>query len=997
MTQVFESYVRACQCKKGYGGDATSTLVQCTQCGNSAYKDEVGNVQCTACPMGSSIAGENQAAIDIGECICQGNAEMNVEMGRCECLPGYGGDASNIAVGCSPCGQEAYKSERGNSQCTPCPAGSSIAHGSTNATSSDSCVCGLNAEMNTDTGRCECSAGYGGDATNAGIGCSACGSFAFKANHVNGACTPCPSGASILSGVVNATNSDSCQCGANAVLNDEDGICECMLGHGGDAAKGNIGCSVCGVNGYKAETGNRDCNPCPVGSAIQEGVTAVSVKECSCGDGTVVVGDGSDSSTVMCECAVGYFGSSAGATGCQLCPLGDYKDLTGNAVSCSSCEVALGEGATTFERGAQSVDKCECGSGFYKFEESCVPCETGAYCPGGDASSMVALPGYWRSDPVSTTFFSCESPNGYTLCMGGTANQTGVGQSGPLCREGHEGLLCSKCKKGYGKTYGVCSKCDSAFNASGVLLVLFAILVFLALLYLLISNNLRKATSQSNEKESITLSVVKIIINWLQMASIAAQVRVSSNESMERFFQIQDVSNVSPFQFSSFNCMVQANYFDQFYSALAVPPMCVALGFCLTGVHFLARRAKSVRFRDMFVMVSQMLWFFTYSMVSQIILGIFECRDLDRGISVLSADLAVQCETSKHNSAVSLGYIFGALYIAGLPIQVVAQLYWYRNNLQDQSIKVRYMFLFHNYREGLYWYECVNMLRKIGLVTALVLLQEDLGTQVFALSILSMTYLTLHAYIKPYSSRTLNELETGALFVTALTLSTCSFFYSNPTGTGNPVVENGLTWSVILLSTALLLWSIFLIGKGGLVAMATRGKQGNGLYDLPSKASRPHLNGKNGGGDCAGSPSQFKSLLAHDETAAATSPVPTPEATKVTVMSNPLRQQGAAREAQGAQLPTTVSKGWQERGRERVVTVSNPLSAKPPEGEEERGSLNPLRAAGDGEGMTEDLPDSIVHGTMSVGVKEDSEAPLVTNPLSDNSEESALYPVAAHE
>ena len=392
-----------------------------------------------------------------------------------------------------------------------------------------------------------------------------------------------------------------------------------------------------------------------------------------------------------------------------------------------------------------------------------------------------------------------------------------------------------------------------------------------------------------------------------------------------------------------------------------------------------------------------MLWFFTYSMVSQIILGIFECRDLDRGISVLSADLAVQCETSKHNSAVKLGYIFGALYIAGLPLQVFAQLYWNRNNLQDRSVKVRYMFLFHNYRKGLYWYECVNMLRKIGLVTALVLLQEDLGTQVFALSILSMTYLTLHAYIKPYSSRTLNELETGALFVTALTLSTCSFFYSNPTGTGNPVVENGLTWSVILLSTALLLWSIFLIGKGGLLAMVTRGKQANGLYDLPSKASRPHLNGENGGGDSARSPSQFKSLLAHDETAAATSPVPTPEATKVTVMSNPLRQQGAAREPQGAPLPTTISKGWKERGRERVVTVSNPLSAKPPEGEEERGSDNPLCAAGDGEGMAEDLPDSIVHGTMSVGVKEDSEAPLVTNPLSDNSEESALYPVVAHE
>ena len=497
--------------------------------------------------------------------------------------------------------------------------------------------------------------------------------------------------------------------------------------------------------------------------------------------------------------------------------------------------------------------------------------------------------------------------------------------------------MCSKCKKGYGKTYGVCSKCDSGFNASSIVLVLFAILVFLALLYVLISNNLRRATSEY-KASSITLSVVKIIINWLQMASIAAQVRVSSNESMDRFYQVQDISNVSPFQFSSFNCMVQANYYTQFYATLAVPLVCVVVGFCLTVIQFLTRKAKGVRFLDMFVMVSQMLWFFTYSMVSQIILGIFECRDLDRGISVLSADLAVQCETSKHNSAVKLGYIFGALYIAGLPLQVFAQLYWNRNNLQDRSVKVRYMFLFHNYRKGLYWYECVNMLRKIGLVTALVLLQEDLGTQVFALSILSMTYLTLHAYIKPYSSRTLNELETGALFVTALTLSMCSFFYSNPTGTGNPVVENGLTWSVILLSTALLLWSVLLVGKGGLLAMATRRrKPGGDAFELPSDSSRDYLQDEIEESR-RGSPSQFKSLLAHDETEGLDSPSPASEAARVTVMSNPLAQKRGA-EPETAQLPEMISKEWlkirnlvsdsHSKNREsisRMTLVTNPLS-----------------------------------------------------------------------
>jgi hypothetical protein len=241
------------------------------------------------------------------------------------------------------------------------------------------------------------------------------------------------------------------------------------------------------------------------------------------------------------------------------------------------------------------------------------------------------------------------------------------------------------------------------------------------------------------------------------------------------------------------------------------------------------------------------------------------------------------------------------LYIVGIPLQVFAQLYRYRGNLEDQSVKVRFMFLFHNYRQGLYWYECINMLRKIGLVAALVLLQEDLGTQVFALSVLSMTYLTLHAYIKPYTSQTLNELETGALFVTALTLSMCSFFYSNPTGTGNPVVEEGLTWSVIVLSICLLLCSLLLIGKGGLVAF-THGTPGEKNFQLPSNVLKAYLKNEHAV-NCrdVGSPSQSKSLLSHGGK----------ENWSGVVMTNPLTQSGDQNEeGVDAQLPSTVQKDF---------------------------------------------------------------------------------------
>ena len=118
-------------------------------------------------------------ATSITACVCGLNSalvELNDDSSRCECNAGYGGDASIVSVGCSPCGTYHYKSNTGNTQCTQCPPGSMIGEGVTNGTSSSLCGCGLNAEMSTETGRCECSAGYGGDATVAGVGCSPCGS-----------------------------------------------------------------------------------------------------------------------------------------------------------------------------------------------------------------------------------------------------------------------------------------------------------------------------------------------------------------------------------------------------------------------------------------------------------------------------------------------------------------------------------------------------------------------------------------------------------------------------------------------------------------------------------------------------------------------------------------------------------------------------------------------------------------------------------------------------
>ena len=819
-----------CECVAGFKGDATTVSVGCTQCDATTYKELQGNSQCTACPLGALIPdGEDNTQPN---CVCPSNSALSADLSasRCECLAGYQGDATILSVGCAPCGESDFKPDQGNEDCNSCPLGAVF------VTTNDpllgkqdvgTCVCPENSVLSADSSRCECSAGYGGDAAVLSVGCSECGTSAYKGNVANAPCTACPPGSLVQGGITNATMESSCACGANSELNTDINRCECSAGYGGDATVYVVGCSGCGTSAFKGEVGNAPCTPCPPGSVINNtdlsnGLAATSIEQCYCDIGTVVIAS-EGNLTFSCGCDSGYFGRGGEGT-CQACPRGTYKGEPGDAISCTQCSADLGQGGTSLAMGSKTVDDCECASGYYEFEGVCMPCETGATCPGGDVSSMVALPGWWRSSETSTYFFSCDNPNGLTLCnpkgasFSKEGNGTGdIAYTSSVCRPGHEGPLCSRCQKGYGKTYGLCTKCDSSSSAGNVILVLVCLAGFLLILFLLMVNQLTKATMSNEGKkpgqeQSITLSVIKIMVNWLQMAAIGAQVRVATNAPVERFFQFQDLSNVSPFQFNSFNCLLESHntFYTQFYSSLFIPPLCVLIGFSLTAFFFLVRRSDGVRPWDLFVMICQMLWFFCYSIVSQTILGIFECRDLDRGVSVLSADQAVHCKTSKHDVAVQCGYVFVVLYIIGLPLLVFLQLYRNRNSLEDRSVKVRYLFLYNNYREGLFWWEAINMLRKIGLVGALVLLQEDLGTQVFALSIISMAYLTLHASVKPYSSTTLNELETGTLFTTALTLSMCSFFYANAAGSGNAIVENGLTWIVIGLSISMLLWCVFL-------------------------------------------------------------------------------------------------------------------------------------------------------------------------------------------
>jgi hypothetical protein len=119
------------------------------QCPLNTYKSELGNFQCTRCPLYSkSPAGSTSRE----QCICEFDFHKDAGDGSCDriCAPGFESKGGAECYGCLP---SHYKPNRGDEPCTRCPAFSlSFAYGQTSITS---CLCEQGHIWNAAARRCD--------------------------------------------------------------------------------------------------------------------------------------------------------------------------------------------------------------------------------------------------------------------------------------------------------------------------------------------------------------------------------------------------------------------------------------------------------------------------------------------------------------------------------------------------------------------------------------------------------------------------------------------------------------------------------------------------------------------------------------------------------------------------------------------------------------------------------------------------------------------------
>ena len=800
-----------CVCTAGFYGAGKDGAGACSPCPENTFKDSPGDaLGCTPCPDGAYTP--TTESTDKSQCVCPANTVFDGD--ACVCVEGYFGSGRDGT--CEKCPEGTHKGEVGDALgCEECPPGSTT--DGTGATSAGQCSC-------PDTtllfgGACICKErlfGSGAQGT-----CEECPKNFFKEESGDAlGCTACPAGA--ITGATGAKSKDECVC-PNSSMELSGDACVCKKGYFGTGAEDT--CETCPDGTYKQEKGDAlGCEPCPAGAASRAGSTTPD--ECTCPDGTVLLGD-------ACVCTEGYYGSGEDGT-CTECPLGFFKEAEGDSLACTPCEDLLGTGASTLQVAAFSRDSCVCRSAFYRDDNGqCQPCPVGASCNGGPLQSIRLEPGYWRFKEDSSRLHKCELQRGEHICQGsaGSADPlvAGPAQHGEeLCREGHTGVLCWECKENFGKRLGICRTCGST---SGVVAMAFVytvigVLVLLLMIWFLVTQNLNRAVgwaktdysghSQRKRPESsdIMMSVVKIVVTWLQLSSMASKMKVPTSNELQELYKWEDLGNVSPWSFSQFNCVARMNFYQRYYIGGLVPVGCMFLAALIVFLRWVFRRVvPGVSLWDIFIMTCQMLWFLTYTMVNAMVLNVFKCRQLDDDLWVLADEVSIVCGTKEHKRAVMFGFVFVGLYTFGLPLQAFLQMWSNRHQLLQRRMRVRYFFLCNNYRTSVFWYECFGMFRKAVITATVTLLQDDISIQVFTVSLVSLVFLTVHTHFKPYAINMLNELETAALFISAVTLSSCTFFYFKNFSGGNDLYETALSWAIIAMSAMFMLWSMLLIAR----------------------------------------------------------------------------------------------------------------------------------------------------------------------------------------
>ena len=414
---------------------------------------------------------------------------------------------------------------------------------------------------------------------------------------------------------------------------------------------------------------------------------------------------------------------------------------------------------------------------------TCKTCpKVGASCEGPITwSGVKAKFGYWQYNDhnkfVDDKFYPCLRPQS---CLGApndifasqfpklANNQSAVAK----CANHFKGRLCATCGKGFARNSkrGSCERCKEPDN---ILWFIAAIVFGLFGTCILVKITVFKA-----RQAKFSDGVKKIVLSYLQLASLAAHANVPWTSTFQELFALQTISTSIGDAFLSIDCifysMTSWNVFViKLVGILFVPVLVIPFAYC--GICFCRSRFQSDHgtFKDQFVASLVLLWYLTFPSIIQKLFALITCTIPINGVRYVEVDPQIPCFVDEHRTMLlSAGLIGLLVYIIGMPM---ISLYVLKHVDRSKGRnKLRFGMLYDGFSEQYWYWEIVVLMRKIAIIVIAGFMEGE--EQILAMLLVLFLVIYVTAICQPFENVQLLHLELASLAICFITFWTGNLF-----------------------------------------------------------------------------------------------------------------------------------------------------------------------------------------------------------------------------
>ena len=580
----------------------------------------------------------------------------------------------------------------------------------------------------------------------------------------------------------------------------------CTLGH--FCPPGTSEPEPCAAGRFGATPGqaSRECTgPCAKGYVCTEGSTSNTSAACAAGTynpdiggaslaacrpspvGSYVAITGADAPTA---CIPGHFQRFEGKTQCDSCPAGEHQPEPG-AAACVRC--------STGQHSVNGSERCTvCASGYYRPKANssaaeCTRCSAiqGISCDENTTVQTLSLDkGYWRHSTGTLETWRCPSNGDWSPCSGGAdAAHDGDG----YCAPGFHGPRCELCDGPHSKFFDQLeARCEDCGDVIVKTTVAACIAFMLLLAWSGITGWLERSATRTSTGGGTLCRLFQDFQRVWQSAGMRCKVKalVGFYQCIAAVPSTFDVT--APIGLEEYTRWIHLLELPSELENIFVAPAClgdyksrilfgsswplVLLLLCATGSivfemskHWLLRtseehRAASDRMRDAVRSGLQHalppflgLTFLVVPSTSTRIFRAFLCDAIQYSEAetrrYLHADLALSCSSTEYEETRTVAFAFMAVWPIGIPLLYAVLLWASRDAIRSgvpTSLSRATSFLSDDFKPLVFWWEPLEMCRKLALTGWVLVAAEDFEqARILLALIVSIVFFGLRLALQP--------------------------------------------------------------------------------------------------------------------------------------------------------------------------------------------------------------------------------------------------------